>query len=117
MLDLRDGEDHCVCMPIGAPRDLTDCRRFFLRPRAAKQRMYEALRAFFVEGKPSHEAARAFGYTPGSFRVLCHQFRRDPDLAFFAASHALPPTPRKPKAHELVVALRKQNYSIYEISE
>ena len=79
--------------------------------------MYEALRAFFVEGKPSYEAARSFGYTPGSFRVLCHQFRRDPEPTFFAASHAPPPLPRKRKAHELVVALRKQNYSIYEISE
>ncbi len=87
-----------------------------MEPRQPKQRKYEALRAFFVEGMPSHEAARAFGYTSGSFRVLCHQFRRDPDLAFFAPSHA-PPVPRKPQAHELVVALRKQNYSIYEISE
>src|SRR6266571_9541569 len=98
-------------MPIGAPRDLTECRRFFLEPRQPKQRKYEALRAFFVEGMPSHEAARAFGYSPGSFRVLCHQFRRDPDPAFFAASYAQP-APRKPKAHELAIALRKQNYSI-----
>ena len=79
--------------------------------------MYEALRAFFVEGKPSHEAARAFGYTPGSFRVLCHQFRHAPDPGFFAPPHARPPSPRKSKAHELVVSLRKQNHSIYEISE
>ncbi len=80
----------------------------------AKQRMYEALRAFFVEAKPSHEVARAFSYTPGSFRVLCHQFRRDPEPAFFASSA---PSPRKSKSHDLVVALRKRNYSIYEISE
>jgi hypothetical protein len=79
--------------------------------------MYEALRAFFVEGKASHEAARLFGYTPGSFRVLCHQFRRDPAPPFFAASHPVPASRRRPKAHALVVALRKQNYSIYEISE
>jgi transposase len=104
-------------MPVGEPRDLTQCRRFFLQPRQPKQRMYEALRAFFVEGKPSHEAAHAFGYTPGSFRVLCHQFRREPDPAFFAASHAPSASPRQPKVHALVVALRKQNYSIYEISE
>ena len=104
-------------MPIGAPRDLTECRRFFLQPRQAKQRMYEALRAFLVDGKASHEAARAFGYTPGSFRVLCHQFRRAPDPGFFATSHAPAPSPRRSKANELIVSLRKQNYSIYEISE
>ena len=101
-------------MPIGAPRDLTACRRFFLRPGVAKQRMYEALRAFFVAGKRSHEVARTFGYTPGSFRVLCHQFRRDPEPAFFAASA---PSPRRSKSRDLVVALRKRNYSVYEISE
>ena len=36
--------------------------------------MYEALRAYFVEDRSSAEAAKAFGYTPGSFRVLCHTF-------------------------------------------
>jgi hypothetical protein len=25
--------------------------------------------------KPSAEVARRFGYTPNSFRVLCHRFR------------------------------------------
>ena len=52
--------------------------------------------------------------TPGSFRVLCHQFRRDPDPAFFAPSA---PSSRTSKSRDLVVALRKRNYSIYEISE
>ena len=104
-------------MPIGEPRDLTSCRRFFLQPGLPKQRMYEALRAFFVEGKPSHEAARAFGYTPGSFRVLCHQVRRARDPGFFATARATTPSPRRSKAHGIVVTMRKQNHSIYEISE
>jgi hypothetical protein len=80
--------------------------------------MYEALRAYFLEGRPSHKVARDFGYTPGSFRVLCHTFRRDPNPQFFIS---LPPGPReqpkKSKAHDLVVALRKQNRSVYEIAE
>src|SRR5438270_5944224 len=101
-------------MGIGVPKDITEIRRFFAEPSHPRQRQYEALRAFFVEGRPSHEVARAFGYTPGSFRVLCHQFRRDPDPAFFASSA---PPPRTSKSHDLVVALRKRNYSIYEISE
>jgi hypothetical protein len=105
-------------MGLGAPNDLTDCRRFFAEPAHPRQRMYEALRAFFVEQRPSHEVARAFGYTPGSFRVLCHQFRRDPDPQFFISPSPGPRTqPNKSKAHELVVELRKQNHSIYEISE
>lgn len=79
--------------------------------------MYEALRAFFVEGRPSHEVAQSFGYTPGSFRVLCHAFRRDPEPTFFAAAHQSTPSPRRSKSRDLVVALRKQNYSVYEISD
>ena len=80
--------------------------------------MYEALRAYFLEGRLSHQVARAFGYSPGSFRVLCHQFRRDSDPQFFASPQPGPQTqPKKSKARDLLVALRKQNHSVYEIAE
>lgn len=79
--------------------------------------MYEALRAYFVEGRPSREVARAFGYSPGSFRVLCHQFRRDPNPEFFMRSTPGPRTqPKKAAARQLIETLRKRNYSVYEIS-
>ena len=105
-------------MPIGAPKELTDCRRFFTEPSHPRQRQYEALRAFFIEARPSHEVARAFGYSAGSFRVLCHQFRRDPDPQFFHSPNPGPRSqPHKSKAHDLIVALRKNNYSVYEISQ
>ena len=80
--------------------------------------MYEALRAYFLEGRPSQEVARAFGYSPGSFRVLCHQFRRERDPQFFASPAPGPrEQPKKSKAREVAVALRKQNHSVYEIAE
>jgi len=105
-------------VPIGSVRDLRQCQRFFQEPQAAKQRQYEALRAFFVEGRPSAEVARQFGYTPGSFQVMCHHFRREPDPAFFVLPRAGPRAqPKRLAAHERIVALRKQNYSVYEISE
>lgn len=105
-------------MPIGAPKSLTDCARFFQVPSSAKQRAYEALRAFFVEGLPSAEVARSFGYSPGSFRVLCHQFRRDPAPAFFVSPKRGPRTqPHKIAARDTIIELRKANHSIYEISE
>jgi transposase-like protein len=92
--------------------------RFFLEPSNATHRQYEALRAYFVEGVASKEAAQRFGYTPGSFRALVHQFRQDPQRAFFRppreSDEAAPPR------HELrqrVIALRKQNLSIYDIRE
>ncbi len=105
-------------MPIGAPKSLTACRRYFLEPEVVKHRAYEALRGYFVEGRPSHEVAQAFGYSPGAFRVMCHHFRRDPDPGFFNAPQPGPRTqPKKSAARELIEELRKQNYSVYEISE
>ena len=105
-------------MPIGAPKSITSCKRFFLQPRSAKQRQYEALRGYFVDGRPSTQVARDFGYTAGSFQVLCHHFRRDPAPVFFVTPRPGPRSqPRKSAARDRVVALRKQNYSVYEISE
>jgi hypothetical protein len=87
-------------------------------PSSAKQRAYEALRAFFVEGLPSAQAARSFGYSPGSFRVLCHQFRRDPAPAFFVSPKRGPRVqPHKTAARDTIIELRKANHSIYEISQ
>src|SRR5438094_710394 len=105
-------------MPIGAVRDLTGCRRLFLEPRSPKHRQYEALRAFFVEGRSSVEVARTFGYTPESFQVMCHHFRRDPDPVFFVSPRAGPRhRPGRQGARDRMVAMRKQNHSVYEISE
>jgi hypothetical protein len=96
---------------------LTHLAQRFLEPRNSTQRVYEALRAFCVDRVPAREVARRFGYTPASFRVLLHRFRQDPDRDFF-----LPPTrgpqaaPKKDAARELIITLRKQNLSIYDIS-
>lgn len=105
-------------MDYGAPKDLSDIRRFFLEPRTPKQRQYEALRAYFVEGLPSQKVARAFGYSVSAFHVLCHHFRRDPDPVFFVTPRRGPRSqPKKSAARDLIVQLRKRNYSVYEISE
>ena len=105
-------------MTIRTPIVLTDPDRFFLEPRHPKQRQYEALRARFVEARPSQDVARDFGYSPGAFRVLSHAFLRDPNPSFFISSRPGPRSqPKKSAARALVVVLRKQNHSIYEISE
>ena len=97
---------------------LTDPRAFFLEPAVPRQRQYEALRAYFVEGRPSQEVARAFGYSPASFRVLCYNFCHDPQPAFFLPTRPGPRSqPKKSAAHPLIIALRKQNQSVYEISD
>ena len=105
-------------MPIGAPKTLSTCKRFFTDPAFPRQRQYEAFRAYFVEQRPSAEVARAFGYTPGSFHVMCHHFRRERDPVFFASPRPGPRTqPKKSAARDRAVELRKRNYSVVEISE
>ena len=90
----------------------------FLEPANPTHRQYEALRAYFVEGLPSREAAVRFGYTPGSFRILCHQFRHESTRAFFIPSRKGPrPTPTRDRIRDAIVTLRKQNLSIYDISK
>jgi len=106
-------------MATGPTRQLTSLARAFLEPKNATHRQYEALRAYFVDDMPSAEAARRFGYTPGSFRVLCHSFRQDPAREFFRPPSPGSRVPAKAKSdpeREEIVALRKQNLSIYDIS-
>jgi hypothetical protein len=101
-----------------APQDgLTNLARVFLEPSNPTHRQYEALRAYFVDHVASAEAAVRFGYTPGSFRVLCHEFRQHPDRRFFASPTKGPTTaPKSSRARAQVIALRKQNHSVYEIA-
>jgi hypothetical protein len=98
-------------------RDRLTLARRFLVPANSTHRQYEALRAFFVDGVPSAEAAARFGYTPGSFRVLVHQFRNQPGRDFFGPTqHEGRPPGKQKTLREQIVALRKQNLSVHDIS-
>ena len=98
-------------------KKLTDLTRVFLEPANSTHRQYEALRAYFVDGLPSEQAARRFGYTPGSFRVLVHQFRQNPRRDFFRTPAKGPhAAPKADPLRDRIIALRKQNLSIYDIS-
>ncbi len=105
-------------MSLEIPKDISQCRRFFLEPQDARHRIYEALRAYFVEGRKAQDVARAFGYSVGSFHVLCHHFRRDMDPVFFVSTKKGPRSqPKKSAARDMIIELRKKNHSVYEISE
>jgi hypothetical protein len=96
---------------------LTQWFKAFLQPINATHRQYEALRAYFVDRLPSADAARRFSYTPGSFRVLCHQFRQDPKRRFFIEPRQEPRrSPKRDRIRDQIITLRKQNLSIYDIS-
>jgi Transposase DDE domain len=104
-------------MLTSEPKELTDLSRVFLEPANSTHRQYEALRAFFVDRLPSAEVARRFGYTPGSFRVLVHHFRQDPRRCFFLTPAKGPQSaPKSDPLRDVIIALRKQNLSIYDIS-
>jgi hypothetical protein len=92
--------------------------KFFLAPEFPLQRQYEALRAFLLDEEPSGDVARRFGYSPAAFRVICHQFRHDPQkrASFFRLPQRGPQsTPARDRVRDLVVAMRKHNFSAYDI--
>jgi transposase len=104
-------------MFISEGSQITHEARYFLEPAHASQRQYEALRAFFVDGLSSAKAAERFGYSPGSFRVLVHRFRHGPQRDFFTPLTKGPQSaPKSDPCREQIIALRKQNLSIYDIS-
>jgi hypothetical protein len=93
-------------------------QNFFLSPQFPMQRQYEALRAYLVEEEPSAEVARRFGYSPGAFRVLCYQFRHDPQkrASFFRQPQRGPQSsPKRDRVRDLAVAMRKRNLSVYDM--
>ena len=98
-------------------KDLPALAKHFLEPTNATQRHYEALRAYVVEGCPGPEVAARFGYTYGSLRVLVHPCRNDPSRCFFLAPDKRPHVaPKKQALRQSVLALRKQNLSLYASS-
>ena len=107
-------------MPISTEEKMTipSNEKFFLVPHFSLQRQYEALRAVFVDEDPSIDVARRFGYSPGTLRVLCHQFRHDPDkrASFFRQPRRGPhAAPARDRVRLLAVTLRKRNLSVYDI--
>lgn len=125
------------CQPTPTKEEI-----FFILPQHPRQRQYEALRAYFIEKIPSHLVAKQFGYTPNSFRQLCHQFRhqggglpqgkkeKDNDSQrqqhhqkhwqnhFFRLRKRGPQSaPKRDKVREEAIALRKKNLSVYDIKQ
>src|SRR3954454_4535166 len=102
---------------MSSGKKLTPLAQRFLQPANATHRQYEALRAYFVEGLPAAVVAARFGYTYASFRALAHQFRHNPSRPFFLTPAKGPQVaPKRQALRDRVIALRKHNLSIYDIS-
>ena len=71
------------------------CRQFFLQPGQTNQRRYEALRAYFVEGRPLAAIADQFGYRVSSLKSMVCRFRsacgQDGPPPFFCPTPAAAP--------------------------
>ena len=63
------------------------CRRFFVEPEQTFHRRYEALRAFFVEGRSLEQTAAQFGYREAALKSMVSRFRagcrKGPSPPFF----------------------------------
>ncbi len=66
-------------------------REFFIAPQQTFHRRYEALRAFFVDGRPLADIAAQFGYKPDALKAMISKFRaqhrsgRTPPFSFLTA--------------------------------
>lgn len=101
---------------IDAPQ-LRPGAELFLTPCCARQRQYEALRAYLVEGLQATEVASRFGYSPATLYSLCRDLRAG-RLQFFHPVKPGPKTaPKRDAIRERVIELRKLNYSIYDIQK
>lgn len=84
-------------------------------PAHPAQRRYEALRAYFVEGRPAAEVAAALGYTTAAFESGVRDFRAG-DREFFVERRPGPKVaPAKEAARARIVELRRAGHSIDEI--
>src|SRR2546425_7404346 len=93
-------------------------QNFFLSPQFPMQRQYEPPPASLVAEDPPPAVARRFGYSPGAFRVLCYQFRHDPQkrASFFRQPQRGPQSSSaRDRVRDLAVAMRKRNLSVYDM--
>jgi hypothetical protein len=55
------------------------CRQFFFQPNDTWHRRYEALRAFFIDGRSLKSIAEQFGYRLSSLKSIVCRFRASCD--------------------------------------
>jgi transposase len=90
---------------------------FFTKPGNPKQRLYEALRAIFVERLKAKEVAKRFGYSVGTLHVQASRFRSGLLRSFFAQGKPGPKSrPKSDAVRDTVIELRKKNSSVYDIA-
>lgn len=100
---------------------INNLRRFFATPIDPTHRRYEALRAYYYEGKSAKEVAGRFGHTVNTIYSLAQDFcglikTKDPAASFFAPQH-LGRHKKDPsgKTEQVILELRKKYLSVPDI--
>ena len=92
---------------------------YFKKPLLPDHRNYEALKAFYCDGLGSAETAEKYGLSPAYFKKLRHLFLQNLKKGINPFFSKKKPGPKKRSTSdqtiELIVALRKRNYSITDI--
>jgi hypothetical protein len=81
---------------VESAMDDEPCRLFFRQPQQTFQRRYEALRAYFLDGRPLAEVAERFGYRMSGLKSMVCRFRAacarsEPPPFFFRTDADDPP--------------------------
>ncbi len=94
-----------------------DLRAFFAEPKTAKQRQYEALRAYAMDGMSAAQAAHRFGFTESSVYALARDLRGG-KLDFFPRGVTGPRQRRlTPYVRDKILSMRESNLSVEEIAQ
>ena len=94
-----------------------DLKSFFLNPSTPKQRQYEALRAYVLEGMSAKETAQRFGFTEKSIYSLAHDLKVG-KISIFPKQLTGPKDRRvTPYVRDMICELRKQDLSTTDIAE
>ena len=94
-------------------------KNYFLNPKSAQQRQYEALRTFYISELSAEETAKKYNFSPAYFKKLRFEFSKN--LKEGVNTFFLPkkPGPKKRLTNsetvERIISLRKQNYSVNDI--
>jgi hypothetical protein len=93
---------------------------FFLTPSNPTHKLYEALRAFYVDRLSAADVAQKFGWSTSYFNKLRSQFHRavdsgNPPQFFQEKTRGPTAIPVEESVQHLILALRKNAYSIVDI--
>jgi len=90
---------------------------FFLNPKSARQRQYDALREYYLTDVVQKEISEKHGYALSSFQSLVRDFKKQ-KIVFFSPVKKGPGKQRMPHSvRDKIIAFRKKNHSIYDIQD